>query len=187
MPSTRYISSKRKINVDLFCTPMSYPHVQAMYLSNLIAAIFPFAVYSAGVTLPGHAEGSLIPGTSPENNSALIIAKSGSEQASTTTSLLSNSNITNLEFNLPFEYPDLSIDDDDAESTNNDISCKDKWGEDLSRMSCNEVISRMVDNRQLYSWGQRGHGAFLFQLPWRVSSCESPMVFFTYMIKFDHA
>lgn len=184
MPCVRYISSRRKINVDLFCTLISYPHVQAMYLSNLIAAIFPFAIYSAGVTLPGHAEGSLIPGTSPENNSALIIAKSGSGQASNTTSLLSNSNITNLEFKLPFEYPDLSIDDDDAESTNNDISCKDKWGEDLSRMSCDEAISRMEDNRQLYSWGQRGLGAFQYQLPWRVSSGEFPTVFFTRMIKF---
>ncbi len=156
--------------------------VKAMFPTLILLTYFSIAVLSATVPKPaqGAYEGgsgsslSLAPinDSSAEpilSDSSLVIESVGDVLSTNTTFLLPDSNSSNSEYALPFEYPDLGL----LGATNADLQCKGgNFGVNLSRLSCNSAFDRLSNSPSVMTWGQRGAGSFQIKLPFRASSSD---------------
>lgn len=143
---------------------------------------FSTAVFSATVPQPPQgafegAPGSPLSLTQTNDSSAqpivldntMVIESVGDIQSANTSFLFSDSNYSNSEYELPFEYPDLDL----LGAPNADLQCKGgSLGVNLSRLSCTSAFDRMRNQNNLLTWGQRSAGSFQVLLPFRASSLD---------------
>ena len=131
----------------------------------LTAALFFIVVLCAGPIQQPSTDDVVFSPTS----GSLVIEQSGSGSILNTTFTDTNLNISNPDYDMPFDYPGL-LDD-----TNDDITCKaDPYGVNITRISCDDALDRMsLSTARLISFGQRGRGTFDINLPLRISSCKS--------------
>lgn len=162
-----------------------------MAFVTLLAASYPIAALSASTSQPSPGTGSAVSGphlsrgvpkdafagvldssTKPvESDSSSIITPIGSSRLANGSYTPPNTNTNGSIFDIPFEYPGL----DGIEASDADIQCKESFGANLSRTSCNNALMNLGSRSDSLTWGQRGHGNFQLKLPFRASSCEFPL------------
>ncbi len=143
---------------------------------------FSIAVFSATVPQPPQGAFEGAPGSSlslTQTNdasaqpvvldSSMVIESVGDVQSANTSFLFPDSNYSNSENKLPFEYPELDL----LGASNADLQCKGgSLGVNLSRLSCTSAFDRMSNQNTVLTWGQRSAGNYQVQLPFRASSLD---------------
>ncbi len=150
-----------------------------MFSTLKIVICFSTAVFSATVPQPpqGAFEGAPASSLSLTQtndasaqpialDSSMVIESVGDVQSANTSFLFPDSNYSNSEYELPFEYPDLDL----LGASNADLQCKESLGVNLSRLSCTSAFNRISSRNNLITWGQRGAGNYQVNLPFRVGS-----------------
>ena len=97
-----------------------------------------------------------------------ILESVGSSSEANVSFLLPNVDDSNSDYDMPFEYPDLNLNG----TTNDDVECKESFGINLSRVSCENALQRFPNSPVPVKWGQRFKTSRNVALPYRVSSCK---------------
>ena len=152
-----------------------------MALSLLLASLSATTALSASILQSAQGDGgkdSLSMYSTPDDSSmepdpSMIVESIGSSQSANASYQFPNAIISGSIYDMPFQYPELDLEASDA-----DIQCKESFGVNLSRASCDDIIRgwNPKDGSEPYSWGQRGKGNFHANLPYRFSSSECPPI-----------